>query len=477
MALNFASASSESLSAAFSAGDAAGRFLVFGWFYYAGTPPAGVQAVFSMADIESDTVYFRVYIDTSGNLILNHRNSTTISVTLGACATGWNLWVVAKEAGTGALHGTINGEAEETTAGNSTGAANWDTISVGAGLKATPALFLDGEIASCGCYLNTAVVTTDIQSALWNGGTPMPITSLESAPTHWWRLDKADSTDNVAGTEDEIMDEVGDWDLTTIGGTPNWTTRAAPYSYNLPPEITLGSSLVSVATTTGGSPEQDALLFDGTAVANVDDDNVTAVLVIADPTKANLTGTLPAGWTEDPSGTFTRTATSVAQLTTDLNALLLRGAVVGETTATLTVTDTAAAEDTAVVTISVVAPDLSTTVESGGTFDFGTVEISTEDSQQFTLWNNGTADLEIGTVSISGTGFSIDAGDNPSDTTVVAGASTTVTVLAEFSSGGSKTGALSIASNDADTPYVINLTATVSSTGGPGLLNSPFRFG
>lgn len=248
----------------------------------------------------------------------------------------------------------------------------------------------------------------------------------------------------------------------TLDVADGWTSvvvecRADP---DAAPHVLAPNDPATVASLPGGSPEQDGLLFEDIQIESVS--SVTGTLVIASVAVADLATPLPDGWSETDPGEYAFTSRTAAQAQADARSLLISGVSIGSTTATLNVDDGTLNTDE-VIDVEVIAADFSVVVESGDTYDFGTVEINTEDSQQFTLVNDGVDDLEIGTVSISGTGFSIDAEDDPSDTTVVAGASTTVTVLAEFDSAGSKTGALSIASNDADSPYVINLTAEVES--------------
>jgi len=94
-----------------------------------------------------------------------------------------------------------------------------------------------------------------------------------------------------------------------------------------------------------------------------------------------------------------------------------------------------------------------------GTYAFGSVAVDTPTSHQFTIENIGDGSDTLGTLSISGTGWSIDAVDNPSGDALAASGTTTVTVIGNFATTGAKTGILTIPSNDAASPYVINLTA------------------
>lgn len=107
------------------------------------------------------------------------------------------------------------------------------------------------------------------------------------------------------------------------------------------------------------------------------------------------------------------------------------------------------------------APVLSVTgVADNGTYAFGSVPVNADTSRGLVFQNTGTSQDTFGTLSISGTGFSIYALTNPSGTTLAAAASVTVYIVCNFATTGAKTGTLTIPSNDAASPYVINLTAT-----------------
>lgn len=89
---------------------------------------------------------------------------------------------------------------------------------------------------------------------------------------------------------------------------------------------------------------------------------------------------------------------------------------------------------------------------SGDTFDFGHVAAGT--TKTFTLNNRGLSELEITSVSVTGN-YTITEGAEPM--TIAAQSSATVTVATPAADA---TGALTIVSNDANSPYVINLTST-----------------
>lgn len=89
---------------------------------------------------------------------------------------------------------------------------------------------------------------------------------------------------------------------------------------------------------------------------------------------------------------------------------------------------------------------------SGDTFDFGHVAAGT--TKTFTLNNRGLSELEITSVSVTGN-YTITDGAEPM--TIAAQSSATVTVATPAADA---TGALTIVSNDANSPYVISLTST-----------------
>lgn len=89
---------------------------------------------------------------------------------------------------------------------------------------------------------------------------------------------------------------------------------------------------------------------------------------------------------------------------------------------------------------------------SGSTYDFGAVRDGA--AHAFTLNNNGQAALTITGLAVTG-GYTITAGSDL--TTIAAGESAEVTVSTPAADA---TGALTIESSDANSPYVVNLTST-----------------
>ena len=107
-------------------------------------------------------------------------------------------------------------------------------------------------------------------------------------------------------------------------------------------------------------------------------------------------------------------------------------------------------------------PDISISPES---HDFGEVEIGNSSTQTIMIYNMGTADLLIGTISDPGGDFSKGT-DNCSGKTLASGSSCTVDVKFEPTSAGEKKTILLIPSNDPDEP-VLEVPLTGKGTVGP----------
>lgn len=101
-------------------------------------------------------------------------------------------------------------------------------------------------------------------------------------------------------------------------------------------------------------------------------------------------------------------------------------------------------------------------VASGSTIDLGDdLEIDSVNSVTLTIHNDGDADLDIATATATGSMIVVSA-DDPTGSTVAPAGTDTVSVVLNTSTSGSKTGTLSIASNDGSSPFVVNFTATVA---------------
>ena len=105
----------------------------------------------------------------------------------------------------------------------------------------------------------------------------------------------------------------------------------------------------------------------------------------------------------------------------------------------------------------------SNTLTSGaGTYNFGNVDVNqSSTSVTFTITNSGGADLQLsGTpaVTVSGANSAEFAVTQPTSTTVANGASTTFQVVFTPTTAGTRTATITIASNDANSPYTFNLS-------------------
>ena len=113
--------------------------------------------------------------------------------------------------------------------------------------------------------------------------------------------------------------------------------------------------------------------------------------------------------------------------------------------------------------IAVPVPDLNVAPAS---FDFGSIAVGNASNQDFTISNNGTADLVVASVTLVGSDaaeFSVAAGTCPDlAPTLAVAASCTVTVTMSPASPGGRTADLRISSNDPDTP---TFDAALSGTG------------
>ena len=89
---------------------------------------------------------------------------------------------------------------------------------------------------------------------------------------------------------------------------------------------------------------------------------------------------------------------------------------------------------------------------SGSTFDFGTVAEGTE--KTFVLWNGGLADLSISSIAVTG-GFTITAGADLKGVAAKGTAEVTIATPARDAEG-----VLTITSDDANSPYTVNLKST-----------------
>jgi hypothetical protein len=95
---------------------------------------------------------------------------------------------------------------------------------------------------------------------------------------------------------------------------------------------------------------------------------------------------------------------------------------------------------------------------SATSLSFGSVNDGTKVTKQVVLQNTGSADVDISTVSVSGSGYSVSGVANGTDLTP--GQSATLNVIFDPSTGGSLPGTVKIASNAAGSPLDISLSGT-----------------
>ena len=250
--------------------------------------------------------------------------------------------------------------------------------------------------------------------------------------------------------------------------------------YNaLLPWAQLFTESVTVADDTGGSPDNTAELFSEVTVSHPDSDNLTASLVIADTSVADITGSLPSGWTDAGSGTYTATARTPAQMQTDLRALSVAGETIGTTTATLTLTDEGSDTSVVAVDLETVDTDFSITVTPGDTVDFGTLANGTQETIVLTIENTGSADLDLdeSASAITGTNaanFVKSSGWGGASSVIIA-AGSSIQRAVTFNNGagplaaGDYTATLTIETDDPNNPsYALTLEATVLAASGGG---------
>ncbi|HHJ20987.1 MAG TPA: choice-of-anchor D domain-containing protein, partial [Gammaproteobacteria bacterium] len=100
--------------------------------------------------------------------------------------------------------------------------------------------------------------------------------------------------------------------------------------------------------------------------------------------------------------------------------------------------------------------------------DFGTVTIGETGEEAITVTNTGDLELEVGEITVAGTGFAIDAADCADKSPLATGDSCDISVTFEPTEVGDATGSVSIASNDpenATTSVGLAGTATAAPSG------------
>jgi hypothetical protein len=260
-----------------------------------------------------------------------------------------------------------------------------------------------------------------------------------------------------------------------VGGTSGGLVEIAssdfadsPYVFPIQGSI----EATEIDVTIDGQP-----LVDGTATidfgSTVIGTPLTKTITISNGTGVSLLLSnlnLPDGYSL--VGTF---PTSVAGGSSETATIQLDAAAVGVFTGTLSfdtndedestydIALTGTVTDTPQPEIQVAGPQ--GTIESGGSYDFGSNAIGESPSATFTVSNGGTADLTLDraslTSSLAGTAFSVT--DDFAETTLAAGQSTSFEITLAGSAAGNFNATLSFANNDADeNPFGIDLSGEVS---------------
>jgi hypothetical protein len=144
----------------------------------------------------------------------------------------------------------------------------------------------------------------------------------------------------------------------------------------------------------------------------------------------------------------------------------------GQITGTLTATGNSGASPVAVSLLAnAVAPAPQISLSSTNV-QFGTVSDGSTGTSSLTVSNNGTADLTISLITLSGAEFGVSGIATPK--TISAGQSATMSVTFQPTVAGAASGSLAITSNDPNTPTAnVTLSGTGSSTATGQLKASP----
>lgn len=114
-----------------------------------------------------------------------------------------------------------------------------------------------------------------------------------------------------------------------------------------------------------------------------------------------------------------------------------------------------ATSNAAVLTVNAAASILNSSATS---LAFGSVNVSSSDTQSVTLTNAGSSSVTISNVQLAGAGFG--ASGVPSGLILSSGHSTVLSATFDPAASGSATGSITITSNAANSPMVIALSGT-----------------
>ncbi|MCP4112987.1 MAG: choice-of-anchor D domain-containing protein, partial [Desulfobacteraceae bacterium] len=229
-----------------------------------------------------------------------------------------------------------------------------------------------------------------------------------------------------------------------------------------------GSDVFAVGVTQENGELSGLILhYDGSSWSdmNVDSSYILYAGLSDSATDITITGMNFAPDTKVMIGDTVITDVTIISLT-EIRATVPPGLEPGTYSITITNPDSAGAvaKDCFTITAAHEYPDISVSTSS---HDFGTVNTDTPVKKTLTVSNNGSAVLETGTISITGTNadeFSIQ-NDNCSDQTISASGDCTFDVVFTPISEGAKSASVEIPSNDPDTT---SLEASLDGTVIPG---------
>lgn len=295
---------------------------------------------------------------------------------------------------------------------------------------------------------------------------------------------------SASGTTSTVPITLMSWEMTGLAGTENnvaYTTVDANISTSTTPPLGVirrgsslsGASLTNGMNSTGFGASQGTNAYYEFAIQPVTNANMTITSIrayIGSGSSGSNNWALRSsvdGFTSNiGSGTFTANtdgnlavttlpATGFTNVTGQITFRLYEWG--GNTGRIRNNTAGDGGNEITILGYSVAAPPAPvlaiTSQTSGSTYAYGNVETGTFVDKVFTLTNNGTATLNISSMSTSGTGYSIQAGG--STTTIAASASANVTVRYTPSSFSLQSGTFDVQSDDATNPtYTVNLTGT-----------------
>jgi len=279
-----------------------------------------------------------------------------------------------------------------------------------------------------------------------------PVAAFNATPTSGCAPLTVNFTDQSTGNPSS-------WNWSFPGGNPSSANTTGPHTvtYNSPGTYNV---TLTVSNTCGSNTTTQASYITVGGVAPVAAFNATPTSGCA-PLTVNFTDQStgnPSSWSWNFTGGNPSSANTTGPHTVTYNSP-------GTYNVTLTVSN-ACGNDTETKTnyITVDVPDIDVSPTSK---DFGSVQVSTSSAPQtFNVTNIGTANLTVGTITITGPNsdqFS-KQNDNISGQTITPGGWATLQVVFSPTSVGLKSATLNITSNDPDeNPFTVDLSGTGTS--------------